>query len=74
MPPELEAAARGGKRTRGAGLVRLEGMDRKRYILQVSPDVYTDSSLLLGVGHSSERMAGSIPWPVDQSHVLYQAL
>jgi hypothetical protein len=40
LPPELEAAARGGKRTRGAGLVRLEGMGRKRYIL--SPDVDTD--------------------------------
>ena len=37
---ELEAAARGGKRTRGAGLVRLEGMGRKWYIL--SPDVDTD--------------------------------
>ena len=40
LPPELEAASRGGKRTRGAGLVRLEGMGRKRYIL--SPDVDTD--------------------------------
>ena len=40
LPPELEAAARGGKLTPGAGLVRLEGMGRKRYIL--SPDVDTD--------------------------------
>ena len=37
---QVEAAARGGKRTRGAGLVRLEGMGRKRYIL--SADVDTD--------------------------------
>jgi hypothetical protein len=37
LPTELEAAARGGKRTRGAGLVCLEDMGRKRYILL--PDV-----------------------------------
>ena len=40
LPQVQEAAARGGKRTRGDGLVRLEGMGRKRYIL--SPDVDTD--------------------------------
>ena len=40
LPPELEVAARGGRHTRDAGLVRLEYMGRKRYIL--SPDLDTD--------------------------------
>ena len=37
-PPALEAAARGGLRTRGAGLRSLEGMDPKRFVLSVDDD------------------------------------
>ncbi len=36
--PALEAAARGGLRTRGAGLRSLEGMVPKRLILSVDDD------------------------------------
>jgi len=38
LPAELEAAARGGRRRRGAGLLRLEGMGRKRYVLSADED------------------------------------
>ena len=38
FPPELEAAARGGLRTRGAGLRSLEGMGPKRFVLSVDDD------------------------------------
>jgi len=38
LPPEVEAAARGRRRTRGAGHLRLEGMGRKRYVLSVGVD------------------------------------
>jgi len=36
IPPAHEAAARSGRRTRGAGLRQLKGMGRKRFVL--SPD------------------------------------
>jgi len=38
LPTELEAAARGGRHTRGAGLLRLEGMGSKRYVLLADED------------------------------------
>jgi hypothetical protein len=38
LPPALEAAARGGLRTRGAGLRSLEGMGPKRFVLSVDDD------------------------------------
>ena len=38
LPPALEAAARGGLRTRGAGLRSLEGMGPKRFVLSVDED------------------------------------
>jgi hypothetical protein len=38
LPPALEAAARGGMRTRGAGLRSLEGMGPKRFVLSVDDD------------------------------------
>ena len=34
IPPALEAAARSGRRTRGAGLRQLEGMGRKRFVFE----------------------------------------
>ena len=33
LPPELKSAARGGMRTRGAGLRRLQGMGPQRFLL-----------------------------------------
>ena len=38
IPPALEAAARSGRRMRGAGLRQLEGMGRKRFILSPEDD------------------------------------
>ena len=38
LPLQLEAAARGGLRTRGAGLRSLEGMGPKRFVLSVDDD------------------------------------
>ena len=38
LPPQLEAAARGGRRTRGAGLRQLEGMGPTRFVLSVDDD------------------------------------
>ena len=38
LPPALEAAARGGMRTRGVGLRSLEGMGPKRFVLSVDDD------------------------------------
>ena len=38
IPPALESAARGGLRTRGAGLRSLEGMGPKRVVLSVDDD------------------------------------
>ena len=38
IPPGLEAAARSGRRMRGAGLRQLEGMGRKRFILSPEDD------------------------------------
>ncbi len=38
LPPALEAAARGGLRTRGAGLRSLEGIGPKRVVLLVDDD------------------------------------
>ena len=38
IPPALEAAARPGRRTRGAGLRQLEGMGRKRFVLSADDD------------------------------------
>ena len=38
LPPELEAAARGSARTRGAGLRQLEGMSPTRFFLDVDGD------------------------------------
>ena len=38
LPPALEATARGGFRTRGAGLRSLEGMGPKRFVLSVDDD------------------------------------
>ena len=38
LPPALEAATRGGMRTRGAGLRSLEGMGPKRFVLSVDDD------------------------------------
>ena len=32
IPPALEAAARSGRRTRGAGVRQVEGMGRKRFV------------------------------------------
>ena len=32
LPPQLESAARGGMRTRGAGLRRLQGMGPQRFL------------------------------------------
>ena len=38
LPPELEAAARGGMRTRGAGLRELQGMGPTRFVLSADDD------------------------------------
>jgi hypothetical protein len=38
LPPELKSAARGGMRTRGAGLRRLQGMGPLRFLLHVDDD------------------------------------
>jgi hypothetical protein len=38
IPPALEAAARSGRRTRGAGLRQLESMGRKRFVLSADDD------------------------------------
>ena len=38
LPPELEASARAGKRTRGAGLRQLQGMGPTRFVLSVDDD------------------------------------
>jgi hypothetical protein len=38
LPPALAGAARGGLRTRGAGLRSLEGMGPKRFVLSVDDD------------------------------------
>ena len=38
LSPTLESAARGGMRTRGAGLRSLEGMGPKRFFLSVDDD------------------------------------
>jgi hypothetical protein len=38
IPPALEPVARGGWRTRGAGLRSLEGMETKRFVLSVDDD------------------------------------
>jgi hypothetical protein len=38
LPPTLEVVARGGMRTRGAGLRSLEGMGPKRFVLSVDDD------------------------------------
>ena len=38
FPPELEAAARAGLRTRRAGLRSLEGVGPKRFVLSVDDD------------------------------------
>ena len=38
LPPELEAAARSGRCTRGAGLRQLQGMGPTRFLLAVDDD------------------------------------
>ena len=38
IPPQLEAAARSGMRTRGAGLCQLRGMGSARFVLNVDLD------------------------------------
>ena len=38
LPPELEAAARNGRCTRGAGLRQLQGMGPTRFVLAVDDD------------------------------------
>jgi hypothetical protein len=38
IPAALQPAARGGLRTRGAGLRSLEGMGPKRFVLSVDDD------------------------------------
>jgi hypothetical protein len=38
LPPAHEGAARGGLRTRGAGLQSLEGMGPKRFVLSADDD------------------------------------
>ena len=38
LPPTLKPDARGGMRTRGAGLRSLEGMGPKRFVLSVDDD------------------------------------
>ena len=38
LPQQLESAARGGMRTRGAGLRRLQGMGPQRFLLNVDDD------------------------------------
>ena len=38
IPPELESAARLGRRTRGAGSRQLEGVGRKRFVLSTDDD------------------------------------
>jgi hypothetical protein len=38
LPPALEPAARGGLRTRGAGLRSLEDMGTKKFVLSVDDD------------------------------------
>jgi hypothetical protein len=38
FPPTLEATARGGLHTRGAGLRSLEGMGPERFVLSVDDD------------------------------------
>ena len=38
LPPQLETTARGGIRTRGAGLLQLQGMGLKQYVLSVDDD------------------------------------
>ena len=38
IPPQLEAAARSGMRTRGAGLRQLLGMGSERFVLKVNLD------------------------------------
>ena len=38
IPPQLEAAARSGMRTRGAGLRQLRGMGSERFVLNVDLD------------------------------------
>ena len=42
LPPALEAAARDGLDTRGAGLRSLEGMGPKRFVLSESVDDDTE--------------------------------
>ena len=40
IPPQLETAARGGiRRKRGAGLLQLQGMGPKRYVLDPDDDI-----------------------------------
>ena len=38
IPPALEAAARSGRRTRGAGVRQVEGLGRKRFVLSADDD------------------------------------
>ncbi len=38
LPLQLEAAARGGQRTRGAALKQIHGMGTRRYVLSVDND------------------------------------
>jgi hypothetical protein len=38
IPLQLEAAARGGRRTRGAALKQIQGMGTRRYVLFVDND------------------------------------
>jgi hypothetical protein len=38
IPLQLEEAARGGRRTRGAALKQIQGMGTRRYVLSVNND------------------------------------
>ncbi len=38
IPLQLEATARGGRRTRGAALKKIHGMGTRRYVLSVDND------------------------------------
>jgi hypothetical protein len=38
LPLQLEAAARGARRTRGAALKQIHGMGTRRYVLSVDND------------------------------------
>jgi hypothetical protein len=38
IPPALEAAARSGRRTRGAGVRQVEGLGPKRFVLSADDD------------------------------------